>query len=115
MKKLLGRIIMNMMAIWTAAYVIRGVSYSGLEGLFFAAIIFGLVNTFVKPILKFISLPLTIFTLGLFLLIVNGITVEITAGLSALNTVSFGDSIKAGVIITIANWILQGIFDTKKD
>ncbi|SHJ80890.1 putative membrane protein [Dethiosulfatibacter aminovorans DSM 17477] len=115
MKKLLGRIIINMIAIWAASYTISGVSYSGLEGLFFAAIIFGIVNTFIKPILTLISLPLTIFTLGLFLLIVNGITVEITAGLSALNTATFGDSIKAGVIITIANWILQGIFDTKKD
>lgn len=115
MKKLLGRIIINMLAIWAASYVISGVSYSGLEGLFFAAIVFGIVNTFIKPILKLISLPLTIFTLGLFLFIINGITVEITAGLSALNTATFGDSIKAGVIITIANWILQGIFDTKKE
>lgn len=115
MKKLFGRIIINMLAIWTASYFIRGISFSGLEGLFFSAIIFGIVNTFIKPLLKLLTLPLTIFTLGLFLLIVNGLTVEITAGLSSLNTATFGDSIKAGIIITIANWILQGIFDSKKD
>lgn len=115
MKKLLGIIIINMMAIWAASHTINGVSYSGIEGLFFAAIIFGIVNTFIKPLLKLISLPLTILSLGLFLLIINGITVEITAALSALNTITFGDSIKAGIIITIANWILQGIFDNKED
>ncbi|MBN2286187.1 MAG: phage holin family protein [Tissierellales bacterium] len=114
MKKLLGRIILNMVAIWTAAYFIEGVSYVGLKGLFFAAIVFGIVNALAKPILTVISFPLTILTFGLFLLVINGITIEITAGLSALNTASFAASVKAGIIITLANWILQGIFNKKE-
>jgi putative membrane protein len=114
MKKLLSRIILNMIAIWTAAYFIEGISYSGLKGLFFAAIIFGIVNNFIKPILIIISFPLTIMTFGLFLLVINGITVEITAGLSALSSASFFSSIKAGIVISIANMFLQSIFNKNK-
>lgn len=112
MKKLLGRIILNMLAIWAAAYFVTGVSYSGIKGLFFAAIIFGIVNTFITPVLTIVSLPLTVLTLGLFLFVVNGITIEITALLSALNVASFGAAMKAGIIVTIANWLLNSIFKT---
>jgi len=113
MKKLFSNIILNMVAIWTAAYFIEGVSYVGLKGLFFAAIVFGIVNTLIKPILTVISFPLTVLTFGLFLLVINGITVEITAGLTALSTASFAASVKAGIVITLANWMLQGIFNKK--
>jgi putative membrane protein len=113
MKKLFSNIILNMVAIWTAAYFIEGVSYAGLKGLFFAAIVFGIVNTLIKPILTVISFPLTVLTFGLFLLVINGITVEITAGLTALSTASFAASVKAGIVITLANWMLQGIFNKK--
>jgi len=60
--------------------------------------------------LTIISLPLTVLTLGLFLFVVNGITVEITAFLSALNVSTFGAAMKAGIIITLANWLLNNVF-----
>ncbi len=116
MRKLLARIVLNMVAIWIAANFISGVSYPSIEGLFFAAIIFGLVNAVVKPILIVISFPLTIMTLGLFLLVINGITFEITTALTALSSRSFLASMQAGVIITISNWFLYSLFgkDLKK-
>ncbi|HBH13769.1 MAG: hypothetical protein XD91_0954 [Clostridiales bacterium 38_11] len=111
MRKLLIRIIMNMIAIWLAAYLIAGISYPSLSSLFFAALIFAVVNAIIKPILVIISFPLTLLTLGLFLLVINGITVEITAMLTGLHTATFMSSIQAGIIIAISNWFLYKVFN----
>lgn len=111
MKKLFVRILLNMIAIWVAAYLIAGISYPSLGSLFFAAVIFAVVNAVIKPILVIISFPLTLLTLGLFLLVINGITVEITAMFTGLRTATFMTSIQAGIIIAISNWILYKVFN----
>ncbi|HAE42921.1 MAG TPA: hypothetical protein DCG34_08415 [Clostridiales bacterium] len=111
MRKLLIRIIMNMIAIWLAAYLISGISYPSLSSLFFAALIFAVVNAIIKPILVVVSFPLTLLTLGLFLLVINGITVEITALFTGLHTATFMSSIQAGIIIAISNWFLYKVFN----
>ncbi len=110
MRKLLVRILINMIAIWLAAYLIQGVSYPSLEALFFSAIVFGIINAIIRPILIVLSFPLTVLTLGLFLFVINGITVHLTASLTGLHSASFYTSIIAGIIITLSNWFLYNLF-----
>jgi putative membrane protein len=61
-------------ALWVTAYIIPGISVSSYTALAIAAIVLGLVNALVRPILTVLTLPITILTLGLFYLLVNGFT-----------------------------------------
>lgn len=72
MLKLLLTIISGTLGLWVADYFIAGVEFTGSwQTLLFAGIILGLINFFIKPILKLITLPVRLLTLGLFGLIIN--------------------------------------------
>ena len=82
--RFLVRLLINAAALWVAVKLIPGITYSSDDWLpFFAvALIFGLVNAFIRPIVKLLSLPLIILTLGLFALVVNGLMLLLTSSLS---------------------------------
>jgi putative membrane protein len=68
---ILLRTIITGLGIWLAAYLVPGVSASSNSALIWAAIALGLINAFVRPILVLLTLPFTVLTLGLFLLVLN--------------------------------------------
>ncbi|HTY43202.1 MAG TPA: phage holin family protein [Thermoanaerobaculia bacterium] len=82
--RFLVRILINAAALWVALKIIPGISYSSDDWLpfFGVALIFGVVNAFIRPIVKLLSLPLIILTLGLFALVVNGLMLLLTSSLS---------------------------------
>lgn len=72
MKKLFLQIITGMLAIWLATKFVKGVEFTGpIRLLLLAGAILGLLNFFIKPILKIVTLPLRILTFGLFSLVIN--------------------------------------------
>ena len=79
------------------------------------ALIFGIVNTFLKPLVKLLSLPFIVLTLGLFLLIVNALMLELTSWLAGILDLSFHvdnffwDAILGALIITVVASILNAI------
>ncbi|WP_067674657.1 phage holin family protein [Nocardia miyunensis] len=120
---LLLRLIINAVAIWLASVLVGNIELispasQGTTGkvivVLIVAIIFGLVNALVKPIVKLLSLPLVIVTLGLFLLIINALMLWLTAAITS--TTEYGlrvhgvfAAIFGAIIITVVNWVL-GIF-----
>ena len=68
-------------AVWVATQVVPGVSYSGPIPLLIMAVVLGLVNAIIRPILVLLTLPLTILTLGLFYFVVNGLAFGLAASL----------------------------------
>lgn len=73
---LIIRILISAVAVWVAAYFIPGVSVTGGAGTYLiVAIVLGFLNAFIKPILTVLTIPITIITLGLFLLVINVIMV----------------------------------------
>lgn len=68
-------------ALFVTAYIVDGVTITGIQALVFATIIVGLVNTFIRPILRLISLPITLVTFGLFAIVVNAATFALSAWL----------------------------------
>lgn len=116
-------LVSNAVAIWLATRWVDGVGVTTPEPhdnltviLTFlgVALIFTIVNALVKPIVTFFSLPFVVLTLGLFLLVVNGLMVLLTAWLSefsgyGLDVDGLWTAIKAGFVIWIVNWVL-GIF-----
>jgi putative membrane protein len=77
------RLLINAAALWVATRVVPGVTYSGGWIAFFGvALVFGVVNTFVGFTAKILTFPLIVFTLGLFILVINGLMLWLTSGVS---------------------------------
>ena len=72
-------ILVNAAALFVAAQLLSGITVADTGTLLLAALVFGVVNTFVKPLLTLLSLPITILTLGLFYLVVNAALLGLTA------------------------------------
>jgi putative membrane protein len=75
-------------------------------------LIFGVVNAIVGPILRLLSLPFVVLTLGLFLLVVNAALLALTAGLTDRLTIDgFGTAIIGGLIFAVAGWVADQLLD----
>src|SRR5207245_4428721 len=66
------RVVVNALAIMLAASIVPGIAVDGLVSALAAAVLLGLINAFVRPVLLILTLPITLLTLGLFLLVLNG-------------------------------------------
>jgi putative membrane protein len=75
------KLIINALAVFAAAYLLPGVYLASFTTAIVVAIVMGLLNLFLKPILVLLTIPLTIFTLGLFLLVINAIIVMVCSNL----------------------------------
>jgi putative membrane protein len=81
--RFLVRLLINAAALWVAVQIVPGISYTGDWLPFFAvALIFGIVNAFIRPIVKLFTLPVILLTLGLFALVVNGLMLWLTSWLA---------------------------------
>ena len=77
------RLFVNAAALWVATRIVPGVTYSGEFLPFLAvALVFGIVNAFIGPVAKLLTLPLIILTLGIFALVVNGLLLWLTSAVS---------------------------------
>jgi len=111
--------VINAVAIWVAAWAIPGITLEGdstgetILTLVIVAVIFGLVNLVIKPIIKLLSLPLIILTLGLFIFIVNALMLQLTSWLASVWDLNFHvehffwDAIFGALIITFVELILS--------
>jgi len=110
---MLTRLVVNWLilaiAVGVAGAVVPAVEVKGgFLTLMWVALLFGLVNALLGPILHFLSLPLTVVTLGLFAIVVNGVLLAITAGLSDnLDVGGFGGAVLGALVISIVATALQ--------
>jgi putative membrane protein len=113
LKWLLVRLLVVAAAFWVTAWLVPGFEVDG--GFFtylWVALIFGVVNAILGPILHLISLPITIITLGLFALVVNAVVLAAVAGLSSkLDVGGFGWTIVAALVISIVSAVLGALTD----
>lgn len=75
------RWLINTLALLIAAYIVPGVSFSGFWSALVAALIFGLINAIIRPIMVILTLPVNIVTLGLFTLVINALMFWLTASI----------------------------------
>ena len=80
-----------------------------------AGLIFSLVNSLIKPLLVIVSLPAILLTLGLFTIIVNGILVYISVAISPGVSMSFGNSIITGIILSLINYIVSAAIEIRAE
>ena len=101
-------------AIWATASVVSGVTISSWSALAFAALVLGVVNAIVRPILVILTFPITVLTLGLFYLVVNGLAFALAAFLVPGFQISgWGAAILGALMTSVVSWFI-GIF-VKRD
>lgn len=114
--KWLITLLLNSLALLIADYLIAGIHISGVVAALPAALVLGLVNTFLRPVLVLLTLPITFFTLGLFIFIVNAIAFAIAAWIVPGFTVySFWGAFWGALVTSIISWVLNGIFNQRED
>jgi putative membrane protein len=110
MKGILLSWIIGTITILIVAYLLPGVRVAGLSSAIIAAAILGILNALVKPILVFFTLPLTILTFGLFLVVVNALVFLLAGSLfRGFKVDSFGSALIASIIVSVVSFVLNRI------
>lgn len=98
------RTLITGLGIWFATYLVPGVSASSAGALIWAAIALGLINAFVRPVLLLLTLPFTILTLGLFLLILNAGMLNLAGWfVDGFEVVGFWSSVFGALIVSLVS------------
>ena len=101
------QLLINALAVLTGAYILKGVKVDGFVTAVVVAIVLGLLNTFLKPILIFLTLPITLITLGLFLLVINAAIILLAAKLvSGFQVENFWWALAYSFVISIVGSFL---------
>jgi len=107
---LIVRWLANTLALFIVVTLVPHFHYSSFVALAVAAAVLGLLNAIVRPILVFLTLPLTIITLGLFLIVLNALMLEITAWLvSGFRIDSFGWAIVGAIVLGLVSLVTNRI------
>jgi putative membrane protein len=100
------RLLVGGLGLWLASELVPGISFRDGWTLFGAAILLGLVNAVVRPVLVILTLPITILTLGLFLLVINAATLSLVASLFQGFTIEgFWSALLGAIVISITGWL----------
>ncbi len=104
---LLIRLIVNALALYVVPYIVSGVHVSGFIEAIVAALILGIVNAVIKPILVLLSLPLEIITLGLFTLVINAALFYVVAQFGVgLHVDNFWSAFLGALVLSIISFLL---------
>jgi len=114
----LVRVVINAIGIAVTAWILPGIDVvnNDLGTLLIIGLIFGIVNAILKPILLFLTCPAVIVTLGLFILVINGLLLQVTAALvpDRLQIDNFGWAVVGGIVMSIIGLILEGVFGLRE-
>ena len=106
--KTLIHFLVSAVAILITAYVLPGVHVDGILTAFILAVILGVINTFIRPVLVMLTLPLSIVTLGLFVLVINALLVMLASYIVPGFTVAgFWYAFLFGIVLAIVSYVLQ--------
>ena len=107
--------VVTMAGLWLSAQVVPGVDFTNNGSLVAAAIILGIVNAIVRPIMVVLTFPITVLTLGLFLLVVNAAMIGLTAMfLDGFAVDGLWAGVGAAIVTGVVSWIADALFGTKR-
>src|SRR3954466_2946806 len=94
-----------------AGFVIKGSRYDSPEALIGAALLLGILNAFVRPVLLILGAPLILLTLGIFILLVNGLMLYwVPSIVSGFHVDGYGSAFWGAIVIGIISWLLSAFF-----
>lgn len=111
----LTRLFISSLSLGVAAYLVRGIYIDSLMTLIISAFLLGIVNAVIRPVLFVLTLPISILTLGIFVLILNALMLGLVAFLMPGFTIdSLGAAFWGWLILSITSWIGSKVFIDKK-
>jgi putative membrane protein len=115
--RLLLNWILSAVAVWVVAQVVRGVYVSGWKSALITALVIGFINATIGLVLKVITFPLTLVTLGLFWLVINALMLELASALLSpgFQVHGFLAAFLGAIVLSLVNMLLKGIVMPKKD
>ena len=100
------RLVIAALGLWLAHALIPGVEIHGAGTLLLAALMLGIVNAFVRPFLVFLTFPITVVTLGLFLWVINAAMLGLVARLlDGFTLAGFGSALLGALVVSLTSWI----------
>jgi len=107
---LIAKWFINALALYIVAYIIPGIHLTGFTSALIASVVIGFLNAIVKPVLFFLTLPVTIITLGLFVFIINAFLLLLAGSISPGFTVDgLGAALLGSILLTVVTMILHGL------
>jgi putative membrane protein len=109
----LVRLLINAAALWVATHIVPGITYQGgWPSLFLVALVFGVLNASLRPLLKLLTFPLLILTLGLFTFVINAVMLLITGWISerlslGFQVTGFWPAFWGGLVISIVSLMMS--------
>lgn len=104
---------LSALALWIVAHFVRGFHVSGPVAALIAALVIGFVNATLGVLLKIITFPLTLLTLGLFWLVINAAMIELAAGfVPGFRVDTFGAAFWGAIVLSIVNMLLRWLAGT---
>ena len=111
MRHFVFRWIITTVAVMVASSLLRGIRYDSAAALIGAALLLGILNAFLRPILLILSAPLILLTLGFFIFIVNAFMLLLVPTIiSGFHVDSFGSAFWGAIIVSIISWVLSAFF-----
>ncbi len=96
------------LALWVASALFKGMSVNGIKSLLVSALLLGIANAFIRPVLVLFTLPLTLLTLGLFLLVINALMIMLVASLvQGFKVSGFWTAFFASIFISIFSYFVE--------
>jgi putative membrane protein len=108
MQGLLIRWVLNAFALWLVDQLVGGIHIDGAAPLFFAALVLGVLNAILRPLLLLVTLPINLLTLGLFTLVINGAMLRLAAAaVRGFTIAGFGSAVLGAVLLSIISFCLN--------
>jgi putative membrane protein len=109
MEGFLIRAVVVAIGLWLASKIVSGIAFNSTETLIAAALLLGIVNAFVRPVIVILTLPITLLTLGLFLLVINALMIMLVAWfLPGFLVAGFWSAIFAAIVVGLTSWVMSG-------
>ncbi len=114
MRGFLARLFITAFGLWTADAILGGIRFDGWASLWLAAFLLGVVNAFVRPVVILLTFPITLVTLGLFILVINGGMLMLVAWLMpSFHIERLGSAILASIIVGLTAWMANAFVGHK--
>ncbi len=102
--------LVNTLALIAVAYLMPSITVSSFGAALIAALVLGLVNAIVRPVLVLLTLPVTILTLGLFIFVLNGLLFWMVASwLEGFNVAGFWSGVLGAILFSLVSWLLSAL------
>jgi putative membrane protein len=104
------RVVVYTLALLAAAHLVRGITLDGLGSAVIAALVLGVINAVVRPILVVLTFPITLLTLGLFLLVLNAFCLWlVSAFVPGFHVFGFWSAFWGALLVSVVSWILTAL------